>query len=572
MLSPNTFLQDRYRVVRQLGQGGMSTVYEAVDQRLSSVVAIKETLVTTDEARRAFEREASLLANLRHPSLPNVIDHFSENESQYLVMEFIPGDDLAQLLDLRGRPFPTADVLCWGDELLKALEYLHGHNPPILHRDIKPSNLKLTRGGELFLLDFGLAKGAAGQMPTLLTSRSVKGYTPAYSPLEQIHGVGTDPRSDLYSLGATLYHFVTGIVPVDAPTRFISLEEEQPDPLRPADDANPDVPHKLAEVLSAAMSMNRRHRPESAKAMRRLLREAGESLAHPDASEARTRDFESGVKPVVPPPPTERGSLDHGEAAPRILSPTIPATAPLLLGATSNRSSAGSDAVPSRRRRVSRLAIASLVLLVFFLLILGSVVFAPGLLAWLKGRSNASANSNGLESISHSQTTPSSSPTPTPTPTPEPSIRDVNFKTRKYDFSVPDDPEFVVRPGKNTIVRVSYGDLNADNIEEAAVVVHSLTSLGYRSRGFVYTMKNGKLAEVARVEGGKFPGDGSIPSNYGDKFNGGLMSADVRTGLLVVARCYGGMSSYTETTTFRLNGNRLISIATPIRKKESCPS
>ena len=191
MLAPNTLLQDRYRIVRQLGQGGMGTVYEAVDQRLSSIVAIKENFLTSDEARRSFAREASLLANLRHSSLPNVIDHFAEGDGQYLVMEFIPGDDLAQLLEIRGRPFPAADVLRWGDEILKALVYLHSHNPPILHRDIKPSNLKLTREGELFLLDFGLAKGAAGQMPTLLTSRSVKGYTPVYSPLEQIHGVGT---------------------------------------------------------------------------------------------------------------------------------------------------------------------------------------------------------------------------------------------------------------------------------------------------------------------------------------------------------------------------------------------
>jgi len=144
MLAANTVLQNRYRIVRQLGQGGMGTVYEAVDQRLSSVVALKETLVTTEEGRQAFQREASLLANLRHACLPRVIDHFSEAAGQYLVMEFISGDDLAHLLELRGHAFPVDDVLQWSDELLKALEYLHGHNPPILHRDIKPSNLKLT--------------------------------------------------------------------------------------------------------------------------------------------------------------------------------------------------------------------------------------------------------------------------------------------------------------------------------------------------------------------------------------------------------------------------------------------
>jgi len=125
----------------------MGAVYEAVDQRLSSIVAIKETLVTSEDARRAFEREASLLANLRHRSLPSVTDHFAEGEGQFLVMQFIPGEDLAQLLELRQSAFLPADVVRWAEEILGALEYLHSHNPPILHRDIKPANLKLTREG-----------------------------------------------------------------------------------------------------------------------------------------------------------------------------------------------------------------------------------------------------------------------------------------------------------------------------------------------------------------------------------------------------------------------------------------
>jgi serine/threonine protein kinase len=274
MLPANTILQNRYRIVRQLGRGGMGVVYEAVDQRLSSIVAIKETLVTSEDARRAFEREASLLANLRHRSLPSVTDHFAEGEGQFLVMQFIPGEDLAQLLELRQRAFPPADVMRWAEEILGALEYLHSHNPPVLHRDIKPANLKLTHEGELFLIDFGLSKGAAGQMQTLLTSRSVKGYTAAYAPLEQIHGGGTDPRSDLYSVGATLYHLLTDVPPVDAPTRFNALDDLQPDPMSPADQINSQVPQALAQVLTQAMAMNRRNRPDSASSMRRLLREA----------------------------------------------------------------------------------------------------------------------------------------------------------------------------------------------------------------------------------------------------------------------------------------------------------
>ena len=274
MLSPNTILQNRYRVVRELGHGGMGAVYEAIDQRVSTVVALKETLLGKNpDARRAFEREAALLANLRHPGLPKVMDYFSEGEGEFLVMEFIGGHDLAELMELRGGPFPETRVLKWADELLKLLEYLHSRQPPIVHRDIKPSNLKVTKDGDVFLLDFGLAKGAAGQMPTLMSEKSVLGYTPVYSPLEQIHGRGTDPRSDLYAFGATLYHLLTAQTPADAPSRYTAIEDEESDPLRPPHELNPQISTAVSNILMQAMSMSRRQRQASAAEIRNALRQ-----------------------------------------------------------------------------------------------------------------------------------------------------------------------------------------------------------------------------------------------------------------------------------------------------------
>src|SRR5438270_80117 len=165
MLVPGTLLQNRYRVIRSLSKGGMGAVYLVKHVRLEKEFALKEAFFSNDSTlRRAFEREAQLLANLDHPALPKVTDHFTDSDTQYLLMEYIPGEDLASQLRLRAAPFPFVEVLGWADQLLDALEYLHTHNPPIIHRDIKPQNLKLNPKGKIVLLDFGLAKGATTEM------------------------------------------------------------------------------------------------------------------------------------------------------------------------------------------------------------------------------------------------------------------------------------------------------------------------------------------------------------------------------------------------------------------------
>src|SRR5205814_2856690 len=274
MLSEGTILQGRYRIVRQLGQGGMGAVYEAVDERLDTVVALKETFLTDEKLRKQLEREARLLARLHHQALPRVSDHFNEGEGQFLVMQYIPGEDLAAMLAQSNGPFPEEEVLRWADQLCDALDYLHTQDPQIIHRDIKPQNLKLTARGQIVLLDFGLAKGYAGQASVVTTSASIFGYTPNYAPLEQVQGLGTDARSDIYALSATLFHLLTNVKPPDALSRAGALVNGQPDPLIAAHNVAPDVGAAVARALGIAMSQKRDDRYPSATAMRAGLRAA----------------------------------------------------------------------------------------------------------------------------------------------------------------------------------------------------------------------------------------------------------------------------------------------------------
>ena len=294
MIAPDTLLQNRYLVVKQIGQGGMGAVYIATDQRFGSTVALKETFFDDPSLRRAFEREARLLNHLRHPALPRVSDHFMEEDGQFLVMEYIPGDDLSEKLKERDGAFTLSEVLNWTDQLLDALDYLHTQEPPVVHRDIKPQNLKLTGRGHIVLLDFGLAKGTPVQTKVTATG-SVFGYSRNYAPLEQIQGAGTDPRSDIYSLGATVYHLMTDVTPPDALTRATAVLNGQPDPLLPANEVHPQVTPSVAAVISKAMAQNASQRPQTAAAMRDELREAARQ-SHTEARETNApRSFGTNV-------------------------------------------------------------------------------------------------------------------------------------------------------------------------------------------------------------------------------------------------------------------------------------
>ena len=266
-LSPGQILNNRYRIVKLLGQGGFGAVYRAWDLHLKAPCAVKENLDTTHEAQQQFEREAILLAKLHHPNLPRVIDHFSlPDQGQYLVMDFIEGDNLEDILIQNAAPLPEDLVMGWLQQICSALSYLHAQQPAVIHRDIKPANIKITPQGQVYLVDFGIAKIFDPHLRTTVGARAV---TPGYSPPEQ-YGFGkTDPRSDIYALGATLYKALTGHDPTESVQRTVGTPLPAPrllnQSLRPrteaiilkAMDTTPTNRFQsAAEVIAAVQSPN----------------------------------------------------------------------------------------------------------------------------------------------------------------------------------------------------------------------------------------------------------------------------------------------------------------------------
>jgi eukaryotic-like serine/threonine-protein kinase len=277
-LEPETILRERYKLNKIVGHGGMGNVYMAEDLRLPGrLCAIKEVqpeLYASPELlkqeQNQFLREASLLAQLDHPNLPKVSDYFAQNGRDYLVMDYVPGKDLKQLLDeslVRGKLLEVEVVMAWSRQIVDALSHLHRQDPPILHRDIKPANIKLTPDSRIKLVDFGLAKLLTGDDSRTITVIQGRG-TAYYTPLEQYGGETehTDARSDIYALGATLYHLLAGQAPPQAKERFLN-----PSVLRPLSQLNPRVGERLEESIEWALEMHPDDRP-------RTVLEFGEAL------------------------------------------------------------------------------------------------------------------------------------------------------------------------------------------------------------------------------------------------------------------------------------------------------
>jgi len=247
-LEQGQLLRERYRIIEVLGHGGMGSIFRAVDENLGMEVAVKENLFTIDDYARQFRREATILANLRHPNLPRVSDHFSvEDQGQYLIMDYIEGEDLQERLERIG-PFEEEEVVFIGASICDALAYMHARDPMVLHRDIKPANVRISPNGGVYLVDFGLAKVIHGDQTTTTGARAM---TMGFSPPEQYGAARTDARTDIYSLGATLYTALTGFTPEDSLAQTMDQEE-----LTPVRERNPRISKRVAEAVERALQVH----------------------------------------------------------------------------------------------------------------------------------------------------------------------------------------------------------------------------------------------------------------------------------------------------------------------------
>jgi len=273
VLNSDQILANRYRLILLVGQGTMGAVYDAEDLVFNRRVALKRLRYgpeanehVIEQTRAQFEREAKILATLRHPNLPRVTDYFAFSDQEFLVMDYIEGQSLEEIMAMHPGGLDEPTVFGWADQLLSALEYIHQHG--LVHRDVKPANIRVTPEGQVFLVDFGLVKVFDPASPK--TATAVRGLgTPQYAPPEQYDAeLGhTEPRSDLYALGATMYHLLTGEPPATV-TRRVS----NPSAFRTLRAINPSISPEVERVILRAMEVPIAKRFASASDMRSALK------------------------------------------------------------------------------------------------------------------------------------------------------------------------------------------------------------------------------------------------------------------------------------------------------------
>ncbi|MBK8618488.1 MAG: PD40 domain-containing protein [Anaerolineales bacterium] len=345
----------------------MGSVYRAIDENLGVPVALKENLFTTEEYTRQFRLEAVILANLRHPNMPRVSDHFElGDQGQYLVMDFIEGEDLRFRMERLGT-ISEDDAVQVGGAICDAVAYLHTRKPPILHRDIKPGNVKITPDGHIFLVDFGLAKVFQGNNQA--TTTGARAMTPGYSPPEQYGTARTDPRTDIYSLGATLYAAISGVIPEDGLAR--AMDNAQLTPLRKR---NPKVTRRFAAAIEKAMAVDPSDRFQTAEEFKKALLGA----------KSKTQQLAGGYA-VVPPPAEAFLPNDPSDSIPVVTEKEKTPRPPT--GPVQPASSNGEDQPfvsplkkQKERERKRRFALVRFVFILLLLLLVSVPFFAPSVL------------------------------------------------------------------------------------------------------------------------------------------------------------------------------------------------
>lgn len=354
-LNQGQLLRERYRIIEVLGHGGMGSILRAVDENLGLEVAVKENLFTIDDYARQFRREATILASLRHPNLPRVSDHFTiEDQGQYLIMDYIEGEDLQERLERLG-PFDEEEVVFIGASICDALSYMHGRDPIILHRDIKPANVRITPNGGVFLVDFGLAKVLDGDQTTATGARAM---TMGFSPPEQYGAARTDERTDIYSLGATLYTALTGLTPEDSLAQTMDQED-----LTPVRERNPKVSKRVAEAVEKALQVLPNNRWQMAAEFKNELLKA----------QSGRFNFNFGVEQSVSSPSREADNK---------LPPGVIVRGVETKEITRKRAAVGQNDPGKKkkarepRKQINRGGCLALIALLSLIVVLGGVVFA----------------------------------------------------------------------------------------------------------------------------------------------------------------------------------------------------
>ncbi len=300
-LPEDTILENRYRVDGLLAHGGMGAIYRAFDTNLNTPMAIKENFFQTPQRIAQFKQEALILARLRHPALPRVIHHFSFEGQQYLVMDFVEGEDLWEIIKRRGQPLDERTALTYLVQVCLAVNYLHQQRPPIIHRDIKPQNIKITPAGQPVLVDFGIARQVTGDGEH--TQTGAQAATAGFSPPEQYSGSGTTPASDIYALGATLYAILTGKKPPNSVSLMVgSAKFKAPNLINPA------ISPSTSQAIIHAMQPQPQHRPQSITEWQHELEAVLRTLPHPTGDDtlvasppARTDETLVAASPGRPP-------------------------------------------------------------------------------------------------------------------------------------------------------------------------------------------------------------------------------------------------------------------------------